>query len=135
MRLLLLFCATVLEAQQPFVQTPAQTLSRLDQPSVDLARQWIHDSVPLHRAWAAKLSSRISDPSFDAELIGALGDAGQFQSIPPLTTKDGPDFDKHRARLAILDALIQRGSRVPEEAGLALLPEYPGEAIILLYRG
>lgn len=134
MRLLFIFfCATAVRGQQPVVESAAQTFSRLEQPFVDLARQWIRDPLPLHRAWAAKFSSRVSDPSLDAELIGVLGDVKQLQGIQALTTNDGFGFDEHRARLAVLDALIQRATIIPDEVGLALLPGYPAEAMILLY--
>jgi hypothetical protein len=112
MRLFVLPLLAVVLHAQPEVSRIRASISAL-------ARQWIADSLPERRAWAAELSKQVADPSFGSELLRALGD--------PAAAGD------RSLRLAILDALIQRGDRIPEETSLALLREYPAQAMILLY--
>jgi hypothetical protein len=118
MRLLpVLACAVALHAQAP--SEPAHAVvKRVEEPLVNLVRQWIRDPLPERRAWAAYLSVRLPAPSFDTELIAALN-------------QEEADV---RVRDAILSALIERGSGIPESAALALFPRNATAATILLYR-
>jgi hypothetical protein len=117
----------VLRGQEPIGSDPERQVISAEQPPIELARQWIADSRPVYRAWAAELIRRHELEYLSQELIGALGDVSQ------LDPHSASESDEDKMRLGILDALIQLHVEVPESVGQALFSRYPVQALILLY--
>jgi hypothetical protein len=109
-------------------QNVAQISTLGDESAVNLAANWIHDSDPRRRAWAAEL---IADRHFEIlypQLRTALSElqpnpAGKFQSAP-----------EEIAIEVIADAIIRTGVAVPGIEARKLYPEFPALAMILLSR-
>jgi hypothetical protein len=132
--LILLVCATSLYGQQDVGEPATQTVLRLERPLADLAHRWINDTIPQKQARGAILSIRVSENELpNAELISALGNPHSLADIGS-TGRHAETADEHRVYLAVLEALIERGGTIPDELGLVLFPQYPAQAMILLYR-
>jgi hypothetical protein len=134
MRVLFVFCCAItLCGQEPANDTPKQRVAELEQPLLQLARQWIKDPRPLYKAWAADLMFRHGNiRSHEGDLVKALGDVNELQNLEPRAAGPEPDRDDDKMRLAILDTLISKGGYVPRQVSMALLARYPAQALILL---
>jgi hypothetical protein len=117
----------VMWGQKPDVWEVYRQEAALERPLIDLAEQWLKDPRPMYRAWGADIIRRIEVRHLNSELlIAALGDVSHI---------DPRDYYEEKARLGILDALIQLRVQVPEETSEGLFGLYRAQALILLYRG
>ena len=116
--LLFLYCSFQLCAQTPGPDRLAQTGKH---ERLVLAQQWIEDSRPLYKAWAAELIRGDHIDSLTPQLLAALGDEDQ----PP---------SGFEARLALIDALIEIGAQVPAPIVSSLFSRYPAQALLLADR-
>jgi hypothetical protein len=130
MRLLLACCFAMMTwAQAPAEIDLGQQVAAAEATSEELARQWIKDPRPVYKAWAAQVIRQHEwQGLFTADLIDALGDLSHLDA-----PGSAPEIDEDRARLSILDALIQGRVSVARNVSLALLSRYPAQAMILLY--
>lgn len=122
-------CAMAAWAQAPAEIDLGQQVAAAEAPARELARHWIKDPRPVYKAWAAQVIRQHEwQGLFTSELIDALGDLSHLD--PP---GGAPETDEDRARLSILDALIQGRVSVARNVSQALLNRYPAQALILLY--
>jgi hypothetical protein len=106
-------------------QTPGpDQLARTTKPErLILAKQWIQDSRPLYKAWAAELIRSDHIESLTPQLVVALGDADQ----PAVGLES-------EARLAVLDGLVEIGAEVPALTLRAFFSTYPAQVLLLANR-
>jgi hypothetical protein len=123
MRVLALFFGALLWAQEP---GPAKLAKTGKAERLVLAEQWIQDSCPLYKAWAAELIRSDHIEGLTPQLLAALGD-------PPQVDAERWS-EENRAQLAILDALIEIGASVPAVTVKALFSRYPAQALLLANR-
>ncbi len=94
-----------------------------------MAREWMHDQDPRHRAWAAYWAGKYGITALIPELVQNLSSysLGNAPLLYPLPEEDA-------AIQSVADALIRLNAAVPATATMNLYPKFPAQAVILLAR-
>lgn len=136
---LLCLAATLVGRPAQAQVDPAGIVAGQELESTGLAVRWLLSLDLRVRAWGAYLASKVTyrpDVPEDRELVRELVALVQDYHVPPQPLSSA-SLDEHDAMAGVLDALIQIGfiGHVPRSTAVALYPEFPAQAIMVLAHG